>query len=234
VTLKAKAFGDGLLESATATAGFTRAEDAAAVTVAGLRLWWRADAGVPAEAGDRWDDQSGMGNHGHQANGAKVARLMPNAANGLPVMVFDGGDTVDFTTRIVGVRTVFWVVSESDAAGPGARSLLGDSSTAHFRGGEGDPGPIWAPQASVRVRNGQTWVNGLPLDGTITPRPRALSVISLVTTEITSANRFGGAINTLPWQGDLAELIIYDRALLASERLAVEDYLNAKYGIFIR
>ena len=109
---------------------------------------------------------------------------MPNAANGLPVMVFDGGDTVDFTTRIIGVRTVFWVVSESDAAGLGARSLLGDSSTAHFRGGDGNPGPIWAPQASVRVRDGQTWLDGVPVDGTVRPRPRALSVISLVSDKL--------------------------------------------------
>ena len=204
VTLKAKAFRNGLLESATTTAGFTRTEDAVPASVLGLELWWRADAGVPAEAGDRWDDQSGMGNHGHQANGAKVARLVPNAVNGLPVMRFDGGDTVDFTRRLITIRTVFWVVSESPTAGAGARSLLGDVSFVHFRGGDGDPGTIWSTGASSAVRNGQTWVNGLPVDGTITPRPRAISIISLVTTGNTIAEEFGEGRFTQPWNGDLA------------------------------
>ena len=77
-------------------------------------------------------------------------------------------------------------------------------------------------------------MNGLPLDGTITLRPRTLSIISVVTTANTVGAKFGEARFTTNWNGDLAELIIYDRALLDSERLAVEDYLNAKYGIFIR
>ena len=175
LTVKAKAWRDGLSASGTAVAGFTREAEATPKLVAGLRLWWRADAGVPGGEGDSWADQSGEGNHGTQANGAAVPRLVPNVANGLPVMRFDGGDTVRFTTRLTTVRTVFWVVSTAEVPGGAnaSRSLLGDSSGYPWHGGSGSPGTIWSPSASVAVRDGLTSVNGVAVAGTTTPRPTA-------------------------------------------------------------
>jgi hypothetical protein len=234
-TLKAKAFRADLVESATATAGFTQDADATPLRP-GLVLWWRADAGVPGEAGDYWEDQSGQGNHGYQPSGAKAPRLFPNAVNGLPVMRFDGvDDTVQLTNRLTSVRTVFWVVSESpDAAGASTeRSLLGDYNSVYFRGGNGDPGAIWGAGASSQVKQGQTRVNGVPVDGTATARPRQMSVVSLVTTGNATADRFGEAYYSVPWWGDLAELIVYERALDAGEVSAVEKYLNGKYHLFV-
>jgi len=34
-----------------------------------------------------------------------------------------------------------------------------------------------------------------------------------------------------PWQGDLAEIIVYARVLSDQERMQVEDYLAKKYGV---
>ncbi|HUJ12696.1 MAG TPA: hypothetical protein VL284_02815 [Thermoanaerobaculia bacterium] len=34
-----------------------------------------------------------------------------------------------------------------------------------------------------------------------------------------------------PWQGDIAEIIVYERVLSELERMQVEDYLGKKYGI---
>jgi hypothetical protein len=59
-------------------------------------------------------------------------------------------------------------------------------------------------------------------------------VVSLVTTANVAANRFGAAMSATPWWGDLAELIVYDRALTEDEVRAVEDYLNARYQLFTR
>jgi hypothetical protein len=36
-----------------------------------------------------------------------------------------------------------------------------------------------------------------------------------------------------PWQGDIAEMIVYGRVLTDQERMQVEDYLGAKYGVAI-
>ena len=81
------------------------------------------------------------------------------------------------------------------------------------------------------MRDGLTAVNGVVVPGTTTPRPTSLSVVSLVTAGNMAAQKFGEAYSSSPWLGDLAELIVYDRALGAPERKEVEDYLLAKYGI---
>ena len=231
-TVKAKAFHPELPESTTTTAGFTKSTDFNPKTVSGLQLWLRADAGVVGQSGDFWADQSGNANHAFQAAGGAIPRLVPNAVNGLPVMRFDGNsDYLQFTTRLTTIRTVFWVVKEDAAATSAYRSLLGDASSRDFYGGPGAPGTLWRGNCCenfARVVNGQTFIDGLPVDGTIATRPRIMSVISAVTTGDTAANYFGWMDNQY-WWGDLAELIIYNRPLSAQERKSVEDHLRIKY-----
>jgi hypothetical protein len=196
-----------------------------------LRLWWRADAGVPSRHGDLWLDQSGHGNHGTQANGAAIARLVPGP-NGLPTMSLDGGDALHFTARLTTIRSIFWVVKESGDATNAERPLLGDPPNDGWRGGFSGGRQIWRPDCCVRaeILNGQTRLNGVPILGTATARPRVPAVISLVTTGPVNASRFGPD-NAGPGWGDLAELIVYDRALTNDERAAVETFLKSKYGI---
>jgi hypothetical protein len=238
-TVKAKAFVVGSGESATTTVGFISNADGHPGTFSGLRLWWRADAGVPTGQGDLWQDQSGQGNHGGQTWSGATPALVPNVVNGLPAIRFDGNsDHVAFAARLGTIRTVFWVVRQDAAATSDNRSLLGDvaGGARDFEGGFGTPGTIWRADCCVSglVAGGQTWLNGLPVNGQATPRPTVMSVVSLVTTGNTSADRFGFGNSQAFWWGDLAELIIYDRPLTDVERIQVEDYLNARYGIFLR
>src|SRR5262249_35296298 len=103
-----------------------------------------------------------------------------------------------------------------------------------FLGNYGAPGALWDGGCCdnfANVINGQTWLNGVPVDGRTTLRPRSLSVISLVTTGDTRASNFGRARDWDLWWGDLAELIVYDRPLSSVERKAIEDYLQVKYGL---
>ena len=58
-------------------------------------------------------------------------------------------------------------------------------------------------------------------------------MVSLVTTGNVSAQKFGEAYGSSPWLGDLAELIVYDRALTPVERKEVEDYLAQKYAAYV-
>jgi hypothetical protein len=58
-------------------------------------------------------------------------------------------------------------------------------------------------------------------------------VISVVTTANLTADSFShDRTYGRSWFGDLAELLIYNRALPEAERLAVEEYLATKYSIF--
>src|SRR4029077_12508120 len=107
----------------------------------------------------------------------------------------------------------------------------GDSfSSNRWLGENGAPGPIWYSGVPAVVGDGQTYLNGVPVNGKATPRPRTLSVMSLVLTGNNSADQFGRDVNgNFPWWGDLAELAIYDRRLSDVERKAVEDYFRIKY-----
>jgi hypothetical protein len=37
-----------------------------------------------------------------------------------------------------------------------------------------------------------------------------------------------------PWQGDIAEIIVYGRVLTDAERMQIEDYLAAKYDVTLQ
>jgi hypothetical protein len=68
------------------------------------------------------------------------------------------------------------------------------------------------------------------VNGTTTIRPRTVSVLSVTTTGDTIANSLGTLRGTDQfWWGDIAEVVIYDRALTTTERQQVEAYLKAKY-----
>jgi hypothetical protein len=231
-TVKAKAFRDDLTDSQVATASFTRDTDVTPRSVSGLQLWWRADVGTTG--GDFVPDQSGLGNDALQGNGGGIATLVAGAQNGLPVLRFDGNsDFLNFTTRLTNLRTVFWVVKEDSAATSASRMLLGDVALGGlpFHGGTGAPGTLWSSSASANVKNGQTFINGVAVNGTTALRPQVMSVVSVVLAGDESADAFGTYRGTTNfWFGDLAEMIIYDRPLDTTERQQVEAYLKTKYG----
>ena len=163
--------------------------------------------------------------------------------NGLPALHFDGNDSLQFANRLTDIRTVFWVIREDPNAGNGARFLLGENSTGgtyDFFGGYNHQ--IWNGNTSANIRNGQTWVNGQPVDGTVTNRPTAMSVVSVVTTDVVHAANFSQdrGMASGYWQGDLAELIVFNVPLSSkitnnpeddAKWLAIETYLKRKYGI---
>lgn len=161
-----------------------------------------------------------------------------NQLNGLPVvdfgasgsgrwMQFKDPDGADL--NLVTIRTVFWVMK-------GANFLLGDDNSFHFHRPVvplGNPAnPLWEVQnASTYVKNGKTYLNGTQIDGTTTPLPLQYSVISLVTTGNVQASRLCIDRNYMNRTGgqQIAEILIYNRALTDAERLQVEAYLGSKW-----
>ena len=231
-TVKAVVFRGGVPISSAAVARLVR-EDELPLSREGLSLWLRADAGVVLDVQDhviRWADQSGRGNDAGLSDPDEAPVRVPEAAQGQPVLRFDGADDVlRFPSRLESIRTVFWVLRESPSAPNEYRTLLGDSYYSDFHGGYRE---LWhAGSSSGFVRNGETYVDGTLVDGTQTERPETLSVISLVTTGAVRADNFARdrTLSSRTWWGDLAELIVYDRSLGDEERRRVEGYLRLKY-----
>ncbi len=233
-TVKAAAFRESFEDSAVSTAGFIRS-DGGPIRDAHLRMWVRADAEMGTSSGSylpMWRDLSSASNHLVQPNGAALPLHVPEASNGLPALRFDGSsDYFKFTTPMTDIRTVFFVARESSSATGSYRYLLGDTVSSYpFASGAST---LWEPNnTAAAVREGDTYINGAPVDGTQTARPKDLSVISVVTTADVPARLFGSYNGDIQfWWGDVSEVLIYNRALAPAERRAVEAYLGARYAI---
>ncbi len=202
-----------------------------------LALWLDASQLTGLSDGaqvDTWTDLSGLGNNALRLAG--TPKYVVSGINGLPVVRFNiaakTGDNFRFN-RISTIRTVFWVLKESSAA-TDQGFLLGDDSAYHFhRGGTRDK--IWAVNdSSAFVRQGTTKLMGLPVNGTTTPLPSdAFKLISLVTTGNVQANQItlDRNITSRNWCGDIAEILIFNRALTSVEENSVGAYLSAKYAL---
>lgn len=227
----------------------------------GLQLWLKADAGVSADAEGfvtGWADQTTHANDAFQLNSFLSPKLVPNGVNSKPVLRFDGTDDyleiVDSDSlSIAGDLTTFFVVKFTDfsnyrcvwakTAGnlPGAVDFYTLPSSGQPRvflgnGQAGDGNNGFVNGSSALRAN--TWITaGFGVSDTV------------VTHFLGSQSNGGGAINAniadadtsvligtrgdffTKMKGDIAEIVIYDRALTEAERESVTDYLGQKYNI---
>lgn len=199
--------------------------------ITGLQLWLTGDSvdiTTPPQI-DKCYDLSSSQNHAVADVNAKPLSVN-SILNGHKLMRFDGiDDLLDFNL-ISDMRTVFWVLKEDSAATPNLRPLLGNPAGLDFY--RGDNKEMWNIYTNNNILNGVTKVNSIQVDGKITDVPTQYSVISLVTTGNVAASRFtkDRANNGRVWHGDLAELIVYNKALTTQEVNEVEQYLKNKYA----
>ena len=188
-------------------------------------------------------DLSGNANHARRepptAAPASNPALAEDAASGQPVLRFTGANIAFAFKRLTDIRTAFWVVSK-DPASFGKRSekfVLGDRNSNDFHAGwtsdtifntNVNPGHL-----SKFLKDGKTWLSGQSMDATKTPFPSQLSLISTVSAgpvragQLAQDRNFSGR----SWQGEIAEILLYNVELSEADRQAVEKYLIAKYKI---
>lgn len=223
------------------------------INMSGLSLWLKADEGVEKKENDvlRWRDQSG---HHHDAlvtPSLQSPQYIPNALNGKPVIRFNGINnglqTDSFQTFPNKRGTIFMVLKingPSTKSGSGANSListyLGKKTTWQFvemkdvycfYDGEGAQGfPVAAlfeqswevvsinryndttfklyrrgePRVDFNVKNNQPDVNAVKIGS-------------------------NGRLEVM--NGDIAEILIYNRSLTEAEIKEVNRYLLSKYNI---
>ena len=152
----------------------------------------------------------------------------PGTLNGNALVFFDGTDDFLSFSEIDDIRTVFWVVREANTTN---NFLLGHSSTYHFHR---NSATIWhATHAHANVKSGNTYVDGSLVTGTSTALPTDFTQVSLVTDGPVEANTlvYDRGIAGRSWDGEVAELIIYNKALSDADRLTIEAYLREKWGL---
>ena len=185
-----------------------------------------------------WSDTSGQNNNALRQTTSTTGfpKYVAAAVNSLPVVRFNSsamntGDYFKFT-RISTIRTVFWVLKDT---GPGDQFLLGDDVSYDFhRGIDTNNGKIWDSRyVASGITSGATKLMGNTVTGSTTTLPTGnFQLLSLVSSANVQASQicqdrtYHGS-----WQGDIAEILIYNRALTSTEENAVGGYLAAKYAL---
>ena len=219
-------------------------------------LWLAADRDVMTESEGAVTEWKGVGGTGRPAARNERPTLVEGGIADRPVLRFDGKDDqlevaeVDINPSVHPDLTVIAVFSSdvAEVEDPLFRKLYGHDDAGFDRsaglddramrnytlfGGDGsgvvgyfDLAPdttyltvdVWHPTTV------QGWVNGKNVLGKGWPVDNAEGLPTF----------FIGGTGTVfrePWQGDIAEVLVFDGALPDAARIAVEDFLALKYDI---
>lgn len=218
----------------------------------GINFWLRADDGNTS--GAAWKDYAG---YGHQALQGVVSGQPATDAKAINFnygLKFDGTDDfLDINTTRVHPDSATIFVAGSGSGFAAVRELVGSGAVGSAHGMEfrltGATGTLnyLENAASVAGVGGtRTYVDnrpylfsgtqnnlvngtklyqnfGLDAQGTINLSPLTANLVSIGSRTMASRAFF--------WQGNISEVIVYDRVVTDAERQLVESYLGLKYGI---
>ena len=220
--------------------------------IAGLTLWLKADAMALSDGASvgTWIDSSGSGYNFSQANVPQQPIYKGGIVNGKPVVRFDGIDDylVDATNPIIsGQHTIFAVVNPaSNSVGSHDFFMSGitgtnfsvilrrDGSDWHHYQTSGSlvvasdvggvsPGTWTQITADWNGTNIHIWRNGTLKDTTGATLLSSIGNMNVIGAYDISNVEF--------WDGDVAEILVYNSALSTTDRQNVENYLKTKYGL---
>mgnify|MGYP001444608406 CR=1 FL=1 len=218
------------------------------------RAWFRADNGPVVNGASlvaQWSDRSGNGFGVSQETGSNRPLLVEDAINGLPAVRFDGNDdyletpsAVDLALSGGNGTSVFVVVKPGSTQKTYADILdyshdytvnfvvQQDSSTTNSFYYQADNAQQLSTTdfqvfTAVETRGveASTYLNG-GNEKTGAEPYNYLSEPNYLTVGNKSLDRYPRQFN-----GDIAEILFYNKALGASEKGLVETYLSEKYGI---
>ncbi|HEV2646555.1 MAG TPA: hypothetical protein VGU46_09345 [Acidobacteriaceae bacterium] len=220
----------------------------AAIPTNGLQLWLAADHVKPSDGHittipDLSPNHNDATRTPDSTAPASDPTLIQDPISHQPVLHFTGENLAFTFPRVTGIRSAIWVVSKDPAAfgHRDERFVLGDTLSHDFHAGWTDDtifntvydNPNPSGHLSKYLHDGKTYLNGEEMDASKIPFPQQLGVISIFSTGPVEANQlardrsFGGR----SWQGNIAEVILYNRELTWKEGQAVVAYLMAKYHI---
>jgi hypothetical protein len=185
-----------------------------------------------------WRDKSGKGNHATQSDPALRPVVTAGAMNGLPAIDFAAHrlllPALGLTNHTVFIVTKH-TLNTTDALNhffECGRAGLGTRATGTEFSVSVSPAAGVLPFVVTPFKNGQSNLFTIFRTGDAQPTLR-LQGVNVATSG--STNRFWSAgtsrIGSAAFTGQVAEVLIYDRVLGASERSDVESYLMNKWGV---
>jgi hypothetical protein len=210
-------------------------------------LWLQADEGITDADGTAltgWTDQSGNG-----SNPVIVGNPMysTNMLNGLPVVQFDGDDelrTVDLDGLAGDDNTIITVarrtgISDDQFIYQENKRVLGYNVTANpftfnFLAASDNTNGRNNPSRATSSASGATAFNVISSAVDTGTGDVDLVVNGTVSTGDAPTNPTGGTATIgTDLEGEIAEIIVYNRALNSAELRAIYTYLSEKYSITI-
>jgi hypothetical protein len=221
-----------------------------------LRVWLRGDSGIAASPVALWEDRSGYGNDAGQATSDSRPTLQTSALNGAPALAFDGVDdhletgavpALDTTTQTIFVvgshdnTDANVLVRSAYSSGTSNTSWYnqhlagilssGGQDSAHARSDTGGYVSVSAAADTAGHLHAFQWdgsdiaywrdgaLAGTSTGATASPGGHLATVIG---------RNYGGS---LALAGQIAEVIIFDRALITAQVNLVNNYLSARYDL---
>lgn len=226
----------------------------APIPYSGLQLLLSADHGTVIESGglSSWADLSGNDRSATQSAGAYRPTLVEDGINGEPVIRFNGSSSyliLPSTTALGIVDSDYqvFIVARSAAATSSTYYLMATTNQFdHYeiRMNANSGGTAFQPNPSTVITEGATGnytdgeahlfeVEATSAQGILRMNRQDITQVNEdshtdVLTSLVLGTRSGG---TFWFDGDIAEVILYNRALSTAERDSVQTYLFAKYAI---
>ena len=231
--------------AAVGAATFSNGTD---MPLTGMRLWLKADAGVEANSSGSvgtWLDQSGNSNNAAQIVPGGQPLLAPSALNGRPAVKFvNGGQNLSLPNLMSGATAgeVFVVVKANSPMPTTGRGLLcfGSGTAAYY--------PNTAGEIVESFGSTTTYDVGLPpftlasyalynvssQAGQWTARLDGVTLLSSTSNSVAfNTVPYIGSNGSVGFDGEVAEVIVYNSVLREAQRASVYNYLGNKYLPFI-
>lgn len=241
--------GKDLSKSAAKSVGaFDGQEAPQLVTSANMFLWLREVYVVTGSGVSQWTDKSGNGRHASQSTDAD--RPQVTALAGQTAMDFDGLDywftfAADFT-GMTASEAFFICKNNHDPADNANRGGWGDfcsdGQDQHHPHTDGVIYDGFGSTARKSTGNPSAALDSNHLYNVISTSSEWTANINGTQHYTTATNTVGwptagncmfgrSQSTTNHWEGQCAEIIIYDAKLSTADRDAIEAYVNARYGI---
>lgn len=234
-----------ILDGWRASSGAYKLNITQAIPTSGMHLWLRTDAGVTLSGNTvtRWIDQSGNGRSAGMTTAARQPSFIPGVLNNQPVLRFSGAQSMLLDAASAPTQYTVFVVGKNNRTDEGFSMILGPAGS--------------NPNSQLRWENGnQSMIvglgNNLPVTNSTIGNTRTYHALAVRYDGTTLSTYRDGILRTSnghstsgPWRinqigayydsffmtGDLAEVLIYTRALTEAERQSVGVYFRAKYAL---